>query len=387
MNLSETILSETVLSCALCGLKSNQLASHITKYHKLSLLEYKSSFPNAKISQLSLAQIEKMRQTKLGKETNNKQNKKAQAARANEIKSAGLDSLICGLCAFQSQTSLISHITRKHKINMSEYRVSFPDMKVQRAAPSQRKKASENMKNTLKDEEILQKFLAWRSFPSELKHWTNKGLSEEDAKLAVANFQSEQSKKGNNEKTRKLRSKKTSGDKNPMSISSIAARKNVSFKLARELTPCFGRTGRQHPMFGKRHSEESLRKISNAPHLLMPNFRSKGEVELAAFCRTLTNDTTNNVSIKRWNVDVLFHTQKLIVEFFGDYWHMNPTKYSKERVHNLMNKTAEFLWARDNRKIKELESLGYEVVVVWESDWNNEKEQQLKRIKDAFNRV
>lgn len=83
----------------------------------------------------------------------------------------------------------------------------------------------------------------------------------------------------------------------------------------------------------------------------------------------------------------LFHTQKLIVEFFGDYWHMNPAKYSKERVHNLMNKTAEFLWARDNRKIKELASLGYEVVVVLESDWKNEKEQQLKRIKDAFNRV
>lgn len=328
-----------------------------------------------------------MRQTKFGKETINKQHKRKQTSRATEIKDAGLESLICGLCAFQSQTSLISHITRKHKLSMSDYRISFPDVKVQRAAPSQRKKASEDMKNALKDDENLKKFLAWRSFPSEIKHWTNKGLIEEDAKLAVANFQSEQSKKGNNEKTKALRHEKNIGDKNPMSISSIAARKNVSFRLARTLTPCFGRTGTKHPMFGKKHSEESLRKISSAHHLLTPNFRSKGEVELAAFCRTLTNDITNNVSIKRWNVDVLFHTQKLIVEFFGDYWHMNPAKYSKERVHNLMNKTAEFLWARDNRKIKELASLGYEVVVVWESDWKNEKEQQLKRIKDAFNRV
>lgn len=383
MNLSETVLIETVLSCALCGFESNQLVSHITKRHKVSLAEYKVSFPSAKTSQLSLVQIEKMRQTKLGKETINKQYKREQTSRATEIKDAGLESLICGLCAFQSQTSLISHITRKHKLSMSDYRISFPDVKVQRAAPSQRKKASEDMKNALKDDENLKKFLAWRSFPSEIKHWTNKGLSEEDAKLAVANFQSEQSKKGNNEKTKALRHEKNIGDKNPMSISSIAARKNVSFRLARTLTPCFGRTGPQHPMFGKKHSEEAIKKIAN--HLNTSQV-SKKEHELTNILVDLYTGNKNGY-VNGWCCDFVNHQKMLIVEFFGDYWHHNPKKYSFDWINPSTKRTSLFVYARDNRKIKELASLGYEVVVVWESDWKNEKEQQLKRIKDAFNRV
>lgn len=290
------------------------------------------------------------------------------------------------LCDRKCAGSLISHITRSHSMPMQQYRAQFPGALVQRSSASGRANNAAAQKLRLQDPEARKKFDEWRSFPSEVKHWTRKGYSEQEALERVAEFQRKQSLKGCNPITSAKRSAKYGGSRNPMSLASIAAREGVSERDARQLTPCFGRTGAKHPMFGKRHTPEAIMKIASAPHLSNPDYRSAPERQLEIYCAQIAS-VQHNVGIGKWNVDVLFEDVKLIVELFGDYWHMNPNKYVSTAVHNLMCKTAAELWERDARKLAELRSLGYHVEIVWESDWRSDSAACMERIALAHDKL
>lgn len=74
--------------------------------------------------------------------------------------------------------------------------------------------------------------------------------------------------------------------------------------------------------------------------------------------------------------DYLLHTK--IIEFNGDYWHANPKYYSAGDHMKFidMQKTkysgnsAKDIWEYDLKKKTALEKLGYNVKVIWESDYN-----------------
>lgn len=367
----------------LCGLKSNQLVSHVTRKHRMSTAEYLLIFPDTKLTHLTAAQIQKMKETKSLKETKSKQHKQRMQAHRDEI--VGVNALRCEICGFESALSLISHITRKHDMLMADYRNFYPAALIQRSATSQKARLSESLKKKLEDEDEKQRFMEWRSYPSEIRHWTRKGFSELEAQSKVAEFQKNQSLKGNNDRTRALRSKMYSGENNPMSLQSLAKKNGIPISAAVKLTPCYGRIGSLHPMFGKNHTSESLAKIANAPHLSKPSFRSLGEIELENFCRSICGDIESNKRISQWNVDVVSWTKNVIIEFFGDFWHMNPVKYGPDDIHCLFKRPASSIWERDERKVKDLKSKGFTVIIVWERDWRFERENQLQRIKNAFN--
>jgi len=377
MNLYE----DDTLSCLICGLKSNQLISHVTRIHNLKPAEYYFKFPGSRLSKLTEAQKNKMRDTKLAKNSKNRKLQKEKQSRKEEVSSLG--KLKCRLCEYESPLSLISHIMNKHHMKMYEYRELYPNDVVQRSAPSQLKKQSENMKARLEDEEENKNFLEWRSFPSEIKHWMKKGFSEEDAKRKVAEFQSSQSLKGNNDRTRSLRREKNLGDKNPMSLLSISQKNSVSLEEARKLTPCFGRSGALHPMFGKKHSQEAIRKIGmniNTTH------KSKLEHEITNII-VFNYGGLKNEYVDGWCCDYVNHERKIVFEVFGDFWHHNPRKYNEDWVNPFTKRDTQYVRERDNRKIEELKTCGYQVIVIWEYDWRYDRENQLKRIHDAFNSV
>lgn len=290
------------------------------------------------------------------------------------------------LCDRRCNGSLISHITRTHGMQMDAYRAQFPGAPVQRTSAQGRMNNAAAQKLRLQDPEARKKFDDWRSCPSEVKHWTRKGYSEQKALEMVAEFQRKQSLKGCNPITSAKRSAKYSGLKNPMSLASIATREGVSEREAKQLTPCFGRTGDKHPMFGKKHTPEAIVKIASAPHLSNPDYRSEPERQLEAYCSQL-GVVQHNVGIGKWNVDVLFEDVKLVVELFGDYWHMNPNRYVATAIHNLMGKTAAELWERDARKLAELRALGYHVELIWESDWRCDSAACMERIALAHNKL
>lgn len=366
------------MSCELCGFESNNLNSHIVRTHKISVEDYTIKFPNSETMRLTAEQVEKIASTKRAKDSANKRNIERKKLNAAETISSGLEPIKCKLCDKVSANSLISHIVNKH-CSMDEYRNKFPDAIVQQASPSQKRKNSKYMKDKLSDPDELAAFLAWRSYPSEVKHWIKKGYDPREAHAKVSEFQKLQSAKGNNEENRRLKSLNNSGELNPMSIHSIAERNNVSLGEARKLTPCYGRTGEKHPFFGKKHTEEALAKIGESINRCG---RSRIEHELSD--EIIDNfGGEKNVGVSGWCCDYVSRERKLIVEFFGDFWHHNPKRYDREFVNPITKRSSDVVWERDARKLKELRDQGYEVIVIWESDWHNDKSACIQKVKDA----
>lgn len=136
-------------------------------------------------------------------------------------------------------------------------------------------------------------------------------------------------------------------------------------------------------MFGKKHTDEALRKIGEH---INHSGRSKVEHEMSDFLITHYGGV-KNVGVHGWCCDYVNHDRRLIVEFFGDFWHHNPTKYGATYVNGFTKRSSSEVWARDARKLAELREQGYEVVVIWESDWHIKKDACVQRIEDAYNRT
>ena len=71
-----------------------------------------------------------------------------------------------------------------------------------------------------------------------------------------------------------------------------------------------------------------------------------------------------------------------LIEFNGDYWHANPIFYGPKSFIKAKNKRAETIWEYDKIKIQTAENQGYKVLVIWEYDYNNNKEETLKKCID-----
>lgn len=78
----------------------------------------------------------------------------------------------------------------------------------------------------------------------------------------------------------------------------------------------------------------------------------------------------NNIQIGYYNVDFINKEKKHIIEIHGDYWHCNPKIYPDDFIHPYFKMTAKERRKLDEQRKLYLESLGYIVTIVWESDLN-----------------
>ena len=81
--------------------------------------------------------------------------------------------------------------------------------------------------------------------------------------------------------------------------------------------------------------------------------------------------------LARYNFDFIFKNKK-ILEIQGDFWHANPNIYHLDD-ELLKNWYAEDVWKKDKRKKEKIESLGYTVLYLWESEINKMTDDDIKR--------
>lgn len=86
-------------------------------------------------------------------------------------------------------------------------------------------------------------------------------------------------------------------------------------------------------------------------------------------------DIKNKTYYKYDYVDTI---NKKCIEFNGDFWHLNPKIYDKTD-RNAVDMVAEDVWERDARKIELISSLGYDVMVVWESDFYDDSRKVIEK--------
>jgi len=78
---------------------------------------------------------------------------------------------------------------------------------------------------------------------------------------------------------------------------------------------------------------------------------------------------------------------KKIIEYNGDKYHANPNIFeSIDYPHPFRkNVTAQEIWDKDERKIQVAEENGFEVLVIWDSEYKSQKEKTLDKCKKYLN--
>lgn len=84
-------------------------------------------------------------------------------------------------------------------------------------------------------------------------------------------------------------------------------------------------------------------------------------------------------------VDMVNYEKKLIIEFNGDFYHCNPRKYSAGYYNKVIKMTASEKWKKDRARRFYFRRRGYEILIVWESEWNKSKQITLQKILEFAN--
>jgi len=137
----------------------------------------------------------------------------------------------------------------------------------------------------------------------------------------------------------------------------------------------------------KRRSDFAKQQMNNVEHVRL--FFGSGFGHLSKLHQRITDCLELNklgfVSeqpIWPYIADELHLEKRIVIEINGDYIHANPKKYRAEDVIRIPGEsyTAQEKWDRDEAKRKYLESKGYLVLVIWESDDINAWKQQVREV-------
>lgn len=74
-----------------------------------------------------------------------------------------------------------------------------------------------------------------------------------------------------------------------------------------------------------------------------------------------------------------------IIEFNGDFWHMNPSKYNADYFNKRTKKLASEKWESDKQKIELAKSNDYDVLTIWERDYKQYKKQVIEKCIEFLN--
>lgn len=89
------------------------------------------------------------------------------------------------------------------------------------------------------------------------------------------------------------------------------------------------------------------------------------------------------------NFDFVDIDHKKVIEFNGDIWHGNPIIFNETDTPNPYDKNliAKTIWDSDTNKIKKAKSNGYDVLVVWGSDYKRNKYEVIEKCKEHLSKI
>lgn len=74
-----------------------------------------------------------------------------------------------------------------------------------------------------------------------------------------------------------------------------------------------------------------------------------------------------------------FRLGNKLIEYNGDYWHANPKIYTVPDQELGYGMVASEKWGKDARKSDNAKNAGYQLHVIWESDYKENKEETLRK--------
>ena len=72
---------------------------------------------------------------------------------------------------------------------------------------------------------------------------------------------------------------------------------------------------------------------------------------------------------------------RIVIEFYGDYFHANPKIHRADEYISKKRMTAMEVWNADKGRERRIRASGYGFVSVWQSEYRADKEATLKRLE------
>ena len=213
---------------------------------------------------------------------------------------------------------------------------------------------------------------------NQVKYWIKKGYSEEEAKQKVSERQSTFTlekciaKYGEEEGTRRYTERQT--------------------KWSAKVEAMY-----QQGMFSKVPLTQNSSIFSKFEKDMVDSIIDELELDLdiddincyrnSQFQLSNVNEECSN---KIFSYDFKFENK--IIEFNGDFWHMNPDMYDSDYSHPYTNLSAEEKWKIDEIKCQCAIENGYDVLTIWESEYNENIETTLQKciaflINDYYEKI
>lgn len=150
----------------------------------------------------------------------------------------------------------------------------------------------------------------------------------------------------------------------------------VEGALARGLTP--------EQAFEVRQSNlEHLRRVRRLPSKISQKLFDLLERRLGDLC--YYSDKNYEKLVGGYRVDFYHPASKIVVEFYGDFYHRNPKLF--ESAHTVFNKSAEEVWEYDKQREAAIrqDPKTRILIVVWESDFRKNPNQVIDNIIKEIN--
>lgn len=83
---------------------------------------------------------------------------------------------------------------------------------------------------------------------------------------------------------------------------------------------------------------------------------------------TIVEKPFNNGQVRK-NVDFYLPLYNIVIEYFGDYWHMNPRLYENIFFNKTLKMTAEDVWIKDKKRNEEVKTCikDCSLIIIWET--------------------
>jgi len=132
-------------------------------------------------------------------------------------------------------------------------------------------------------------------------------------------------------------------------------------ELERDFDYNFGKT----PTYYSHKSIRWIRSLEKSESISIQNAERGGELRIP-------------IGESSIQVDGYCKSTNTIYEFHGDFWHGNPEKYNSEEINPTTKKSFGELYKKTLNREELIRTLGFNLVVMWESDWDRIENNQIR---------
>ena len=108
--------------------------------------------------------------------------------------------------------------------------------------------------------------------------------------------------------------------------------------------------------------------------------QSKWANESIKFIKKYIPDVIEELQVDNYSFDLAYKNK--LIEFNGDFWHCNPNIYNEDYINRTTKRLARDVWKSDEAKANTAIQKGYQVLVIWESEY---KQDPINTINKCIN--